>query len=95
MSKNIVEITQSDSFSKDSLPKNEITSDRNMSNLKVLRGTKKIVFISLLIFFILALFISCAYLLHSKKAKTPLNMDELGNEKRRASLQDKLEKHKS
>lgn len=90
MSKIIVEITQSDSFSKDSLPKNEITSDRNMSNLKLLRGTKKIVFISLLIFFILALFISCAYLLHSKKAKTPLNMDELGNEKRRASLQDKL-----
>ena len=38
----------------------------------------------------MALFISCAYLLHSKKAKTPLNMDELGNEKRRASLQDKI-----
>ena len=29
MSKNIVEITQSDSFSKDNMPKKEITSDRN------------------------------------------------------------------
>ena len=62
MSKNIVEIAQSDSFSKDSLPKNEITSDRNMSNLKVLRGTKKIVFISLLIFlFWLSLFLVHIY----------------------------------
>ena len=42
MSKNIVEITQSDSISKDSLPRKEITPERNITNLKVLCGAKKL-----------------------------------------------------
>ena len=88
MSKNIVKITQSDSISKDTLPKEEITSDRNTTNLKVLCGAKKIVFISLLLFLIVALFISCAYLLLCQNKKSSLNLDELRNEKRRTPLLD-------
>ena len=68
MSKNIVKITQSDSISKDTLPKEEITSDRNTTIFKVLCGAKKIVFISLLLFLIVALFISCSYILLSKNS---------------------------
>ena len=86
MSKNIVEITQSDSISKDSLPRKEITPERKLTNLKVLCGAKKIVLISLLIFLIVTLFISCAYLLLSQNKKTSLNLDELRNEKRRTPV---------
>ena len=86
MSKNIVEITQSDSISKDSLPRKEITPERNITNLKVLCGAKKIALISLLIFLIVTLFISCAFLLLSKNKKTSLNLDELRNEKRRTPV---------
>ena len=42
MSKNIIEITQSDYIPKDSLPKKEIISERNITNLKVLCGAKKL-----------------------------------------------------
>ena len=77
MSKNIVEITQSDSISKDSLPKDEITPVRNMPNLKGLYGTKKIAIISLLIFLFVALLISCAYIISSRKAKRPININAL------------------
>ena len=88
MSKNIVNITQSDSISKDTLPKEEITSDRNTTNLKVLCGSKKIVFISLLLFLIVALFISCTYILLSKNKKTSVYLNGLRNEKRRTPLLD-------
>ena len=86
MSKNIVNITQSDSISKDTLPKEEITSDRNTTNLKVLCGAKKIVFISLLLFLVVALFISCTYILLSKNKKTSVYLNGLRNEKRRTPL---------
>ena len=70
MSKNIVEITQSNSISKDSLPKEEITPVRNITNLKGFHGAKKIVITSLLIFLFVALFISCVYILSTKSKET-------------------------
>ena len=90
MSKNIVEITQSNSISKDSLPKEEITPFRNMSNLKGLFGAKKIVITSLLIFLFVALFISCAYIISSRKAKRPININALTNEKRRVPIEETI-----
>ena len=88
MSKNIVEISRSDSTSKDSPTKKEIIPEINTTNSKASPGTKKIVVISFLIFLILTLFISCAYLLSSKKAKVPLNLPEIRNEKRRIPIRD-------
>ena len=95
MSKNIIEITQSDSIPKDSLPEKEIISERNITNLKVLCGAKKIALISLLIFLIVTLFISCAYLLLCQNKKSSLNLDELRNEKRRTPLLDSQNKQQT
>ena len=70
MSKNIEEIKQTDSFSKDNLPKGEINPDFPGTNHKIFYGPKKILLISLLIFLIATLFIFCAYLLISQKSKS-------------------------
>ena len=90
MPKNIVVITQNNSISKDSLPKEEITPVRNMTNLKVLRGTKKIILTSLLIFLFMSLFISSAFILSSKNVKTPINNNALTNEKKRAPIEETI-----
>ena len=90
MSKNIVEITQSNSISKDSLPKEEITPVRNITNLKGFHGAKKIVITSLLIFLFLALLISCAYIISSRKAKRHININALTNEKRRVPIEETI-----
>ena len=65
-----------------------------MIGYKVLCGAKKNAFILLLIFLILGLFISSAYLLLSKNTKksslvkdSSLNLGKIRNEKRRASPQ--------
>ena len=57
MSKNIEEIKQTDSFSKDNLPKGEINPDFPGTNHKIFYDPKKILLISLLIFLIATLFI--------------------------------------
>ena len=57
MSKNIEEIKQTDSFSKDNLPKGEINPDFPRTNHKIFYDPKKILLISLLIFLIATLFI--------------------------------------
>ena len=90
MSKNIVEITPSNSIAKDSLPKEGITQVRNLTNLKGLYGAKKIAITSLIIFLFMALFISCAYLIPSKKAKRPININSLANEKRRVPTEETI-----
>ena len=94
MSKNIIEINQSDSISKESFSKRKIIPERRLTGSKVLCPTKKIAFILLLIFLILGLFISSAYLLLSKNTKksslvkdSSLNLGKIRNEKRRASPQ--------
>ena len=74
MSKNIEEIKQTDSFSKDNLPKVEINQDFSGKSHKIFYGPKKILLISLLIFLIATLFIFCAYLLLSQKSKSSPNI---------------------
>ena len=66
MSQNIVEIKQNDSISKDSFSKKEIVTDRNVTYPKVSSGTKRIAIISLLLFLIVTLFISCVYYYYQK-----------------------------
>ena len=56
---------------------------------------KKIALISLLIFLIVTLFISCAYLLLCQNKKSSLNLDELRNEKRRTPLLDSQNKQQT
>ena len=91
MSKNIIEIKQSDSISKESFSKIKIIADRSLAGPKVLCRAKKIPFILLLIFLILGLFISSAYLLLSKNSNfvndSSHNFGELPNEKIRANQQ--------
>ena len=81
MSQNIVEIKQNDSISKDGFSKKEVISDRNVTYPKESSGTKKIDLISLLLFLIVTLFISCVYLLLSNNSKISHNIDILSNEK--------------
>ena len=81
MSQNIVEIKQNDSISKDSFPKKEVISDRNVTYPKESSGTKKIDLISLLLYLLVTLFISCVYLLLSNNSKISHNIDILSNEK--------------
>ena len=83
MSKNIVEIKQNDSSSKNNLPKAEIIPGRNNTNHKKLYCTKRILLICNLIFLIATLFIFCSYLLLSQNSKIPKNSDELSKEKKR------------
>ena len=84
MSKNIEEIKQTDSFSKDNLTKGEINPDFPGTNHKIFYDPKKILLISLLIFLIATLFIFCAYLLLSQKSKSSPNIEELNKQKKRS-----------
>ena len=88
MSQNIVEIKQNNSISKDSFSKKEIIADRNVTYPKVSSGTKRIAIISLLLFLIVTLFISCVYLLLSKNSKIYHNIDILSNEKNKDNINE-------
>ena len=88
MSQNIVEIKQNNSISKDSFSKKEIVTDRNVTYPKVSSGTKRIAIISLLLFLIVTLFISCVYLLLSKNSKIYHNIDILSNEKHKDNINE-------
>ena len=94
MSKNIIEIKQNDSISKERFSKRKIIPERILIGSKVLCGAKKNAFILLLIFLILGLFISSAYFLLSKNSKksnlvndSSLSLGELRNEKGKAARQ--------
>ena len=68
MSKNIEEIKQTDSFSKDNLPKGEINPDFSGTNHKIFYDPKKILLISLLIFLLqLSLFFVLIYYYHKNQ----------------------------
>ena len=77
MSKNIVEIKQNDSCSKDNLPKTKIIPEINIINHKIFYGKRKTMLISLLIFLISTLFIFCSYLFLSQKSKSSSYLKEL------------------
>ena len=55
---------------------------------KVSSGTKRIAIISLLLFLIVTLFISCVYLLLSKNSKIYHNIDILSNEKHKDNINE-------
>ena len=76
MSENIVQIKQKHYFSRDNIPKREMISEMSMDRPKESCNAKKNVIISLLVFLIISLFISCAYLYLSQNSNKPNSADE-------------------
>ena len=66
MSQNIVEVNQGSNISKDNTTKREMFTEININHPKKSFSVKTIAFISLLVFLIISLFISCLYLFLSK-----------------------------
>ena len=76
MSENIVQIKQKHYFSRDNIPKREMISEKSMDRPKESCNAKRIVIVSLLIFLIISLFISCAYLYISHNSNKPNSADD-------------------
>ena len=76
MSENIVQIKQKHYFSRDNIPKREMISEMSMDRPKESCNAKKIVLVSLLVFLIISLFISCAYLYLSQNSNKPNSTDD-------------------
>ena len=90
MSQNIVEVKQRSNISKDNTTKGEMITGININNPKKSFSVKTIAFISLLVFLIISLFISCLYLFLSKEVKKPSlpiiispNVDHVNQKQRR------------
>ena len=90
MSQNIVEVKQRSNISKDNTTKGEMITGININNPKKSLSVKAIAFISLLVFLIISLFISCLYLFLSKEVKKPSlpiiispNVDHVNQKQRR------------